>query len=94
MKVLRTNNGLEYYNKLFEDYCENNGILRHKTTIYTPKKKGFVERMNRTLIEKVMCMLICFRQPKTFWVEALNIACYLVNRSPSIVIKCKKPMEL
>ena len=36
VKVLRTDNGLEYCNKLFEDYCEKNGILRHKTVTYTP----------------------------------------------------------
>lgn len=36
VKVLRTNNGFEYCNKQFEDFCEKNGILRYKTITYTP----------------------------------------------------------
>ncbi|KAH9706111.1 hypothetical protein KPL70_012113 [Citrus sinensis] len=94
VKVLRTDNGLEYCNKLFEDYCEKNGVLRHKTVPYTPQQNGFAERMNRTLIEKVRCLLIHSKLPKALWAEALNTACYLVNRSPSTTIGCKTPMEL
>ncbi|KAH9803501.1 hypothetical protein KPL71_001790 [Citrus sinensis] len=94
VKVLRTDNGLEYCNKLFEDYCEKNGILRHKTVTYTPQQNGLAERMNRTLMEKVRCLLIHSKLPKTLWAEALNTACYLVNRSPPTAIGCKTPMEL
>ena len=36
VKTLRTDNGLEYCNKLFEEFCEKNGIQRHKTVTYTP----------------------------------------------------------
>ncbi|KAH9705461.1 hypothetical protein KPL70_011882 [Citrus sinensis] len=94
VKVLRTDNGLEYCNKLFEDYCAENGILRHKIVTYTPQQNGLIERMNRTLIEKVRCLLIHSKLPKALWAEALNTACYLVNRSPSTAIGCKTPMEL
>ena len=94
MKTLRTDNGLEYCNKLFEEFCEKNGIQRHKTVTYTPQQNGIAERMNKTLVEKVRCMLIYSKLPKTLWVEALNTACYLVNRSPSTAIDCKTPMEL
>lgn len=36
VKVSRTDNGFEYCNKQFEDFCEKNGILRYKTITYTP----------------------------------------------------------
>ncbi|KAH9679832.1 hypothetical protein KPL71_026291 [Citrus sinensis] len=94
LKTLRTYNGLEYCNKLFEEFCEKNGIQRHKTVTYTPQQNGLAERMNKTLVQKVRCMLIYSKLPKTIWVEALNTACYLVNRSPSTAIDCKTPMEL
>ena len=82
VKTLRTDNGLEYCNKLFEEFCEKNGIQRHKIITYTPQQNGLAEKMNRTLVEKVRCMLIYSKLPKTLWAEDLNTACYLVNRSP------------
>ena len=94
VKALRTDNGLEYCNKLFEEFCKKNGIQRHKTVTYTSQQNGLAERMNMTLVEKVRCMLIYSKLPKTLWAEALNTSCYLVNMSPSTAIGCKTPMEL
>ncbi|KAH9648039.1 Integrase catalytic domain-containing protein [Citrus sinensis] len=94
VKTLRTDNGLEYCNKLFEEFCEKNSIQRHKTVTYTPQQNGLAERINRTLVEKVRCMLIYSKLPKTLWAKALNTTCYLVNRNPSTAIDCKTPMEL
>ena len=31
---------------------------------------------------------------KDFWAEAINTACYLVNRSPSTAIECKTHFEV
>jgi hypothetical protein len=36
VKYLRTNNGLEFCNKDFDDMCEKCGITRHRTVPYTP----------------------------------------------------------
>jgi len=36
IKCLRTNNGGEFTSLEFEQYCKDEGIVRHKTTIYTP----------------------------------------------------------
>lgn len=38
LKALRTDNGLEYCNKVFDDFCKGKGILRHKTCPYTRSK--------------------------------------------------------
>ena len=50
--------------------------------------------MNRTLLEKVQCMLSNVGLPKSFWAEALAYACYLVNRLPSSAIGGKTPLEI
>lgn len=50
--------------------------------------------MNRTLLEKVKCLLIYSNLSKTLWAKALNTARYLVNRSPSTAIRFKTPLEL
>ncbi|KAH9717203.1 hypothetical protein KPL71_021739 [Citrus sinensis] len=82
VKILITDNGLEFCNKEFGDFCERHGIMRHKT------------RMNITLMDKVRCMLLYSKLPKSLWAEALNTTCYFVNRSPSTTIECKTPIEL
>jgi hypothetical protein len=57
IKVLRTNNGGEFYGNEFEEFCKKCGIARQKTNPYTPQQNGVVERMNRTLMEKARCIL-------------------------------------
>ena len=50
--------------------------------------------MNRILLEKARCMLYNVGLKNEFQTEAVNTACYLVNRSPSTEIKCKTPNEV
>ncbi|KAH9669015.1 hypothetical protein KPL70_021617 [Citrus sinensis] len=94
LKCLRTDNGLEFCSKVFEEYCQKHGIKRHKTVRFTPQQNGLAERMNRTLVDKTRCMLINSKLPRSFWAEAVNTASYLVNRSPSSAIGFKTPEEL
>ncbi|KAL0409123.1 UNVERIFIED_CONTAM: Retrovirus-related Pol polyprotein from transposon TNT 1-94 [Sesamum radiatum] len=91
IKTLRTDNGLEFCNKQFSELCDEFGIKRHNTTPYTPQQNGVAERMNRTLLNKVRCLLISSGLPKTFWGEALLTAAYLINRSPSVPLNGKIP---
>ena len=39
IKCLRTDNGGEFTLE-FEKYCKNEGIVRHKTNVYTPQQNG------------------------------------------------------
>ncbi|KAL0310870.1 UNVERIFIED_CONTAM: Retrovirus-related Pol polyprotein from transposon TNT 1-94 [Sesamum angustifolium] len=91
LKTLRTDNGLEFCNQQFTSLCDEFGIKRHKTTPYTPQQNGVAERMNRTLLNKVRCLLISSGLSKTFWGEALSTAVYLINRSPSVPLLGKIP---
>nr|GEW14819.1 Gag-Pol polyprotein [Tanacetum cinerariifolium] len=52
------------------------------------------ERMNRTLLERARAMLATTSLGKSFWAEAVNTACYVINRSPSTAIELKTPMEM
>ena len=94
VRKVRIDNGLEFCNKQFDDLCEKSGIQRHKTVRHTPQQNGLAERMNRTLMERVRCMLFHSRLPKTLWAEALCTACYLINRCPSTAIELKTPYEV
>ncbi|GAU10233.1 hypothetical protein TSUD_417410 [Trifolium subterraneum] len=94
LKVLRTNNGLKFVSEQFNEFCRKKGIKRHRTVAYTPQQNGLAERMNRTLLERVRCMLLGAGLPKSFWGEAVNTAAYLINRCPSTGIDLKTPMEV
>ena len=57
IKKLTTDNGLEFVESEFEEFCTINGIARHKTLVGKPQQNGVAERINRTLLEKARCML-------------------------------------
>ncbi|GJY33991.1 retrovirus-related pol polyprotein from transposon TNT 1-94 [Tanacetum coccineum] len=94
IKRLRTNNGLEFCSREFNDFCREEGIARHYTVRYIPQQNGIAERMNKTLLERTRCLLLNARLDRSFWAEALNTACYLINRSPAIAIDCKTSIEV
>ncbi|KAH9769620.1 hypothetical protein KPL71_012083 [Citrus sinensis] len=77
VKRLRTDNGLEYCSNEFNQFCIKKGIARHKTVRHTPQQNGLAERMNRTLVERVRCMLFNANMSKHFWAEAVTTAAYL-----------------
>ncbi|GJT40820.1 zinc finger, CCHC-type containing protein [Tanacetum coccineum] len=74
--------------------CKESGIARHLTVARTPQQNGLAERMNRTLLNKVRCLLIESGLPDSFWAEVTVTAAYLINRSPSTALEKKTPMDL
>ncbi|KAG8489524.1 hypothetical protein CXB51_017540 [Gossypium anomalum] len=94
IKYLRTDNGLEFCSDEFNRLCKSEGIVRHLTVRHTPQQNGVAERMNKTIMEKVRCMLSNVNLPKSFWAEVASIACFLINRSPSVTIEKKTPQEV
>ncbi|GJX54766.1 ribonuclease H-like domain-containing protein [Tanacetum coccineum] len=48
--------------------------------IWTPQQNGVAERKNRTFIEAARTMLADSLLPIQFWAEAVNTACYVLNR--------------
>eukprot|EP00961_Rhodomonas_salina_P113047 1520957-Rhodomonas_salina.1 len=79
---VRTDNGSEYVNEMLESYFKSKGIKPETSIRYTPQQNGAAERLNRTLMEKVRCMLADGQHDKKLWAEALATANYVRNRSP------------
>ncbi|KAG8474442.1 hypothetical protein CXB51_034036 [Gossypium anomalum] len=79
---------------LLDGLCKSEGIMRHLTVRHTPQQNGIAERMNRTIMENVRCMLSNANLPKSFWAEVASTACFLINRSPSVTIEKKTPQEV
>ena len=84
LKCLRSDNGGEYTSNEFKSYCFEKDIRHEKTVPGTPQQNGMTEKMNRTTVEKIRCILRMPNLPKSFWGEAIVTACYLINRSPSV----------
>ncbi|KAK8957035.1 hypothetical protein KSP39_PZI000307 [Platanthera zijinensis] len=80
---IRSDNGGEYVGP-FDEYCKDHGIRHEKTPPpKTPQLNGVAERMNRTLMERVRCMLSESKLPEMFWGEALLTTTHVINLSPS-----------
>jgi transposase InsO family protein len=84
LKCLRIDNKGEYTSNEFENYYSEYGIRYEKTIPSTLQHNGVAKRINRTIVEKVRCMLRMAKLPKSFWAEAVQTVCYLINRSPSV----------
>ncbi|GJT36165.1 putative ribonuclease H-like domain-containing protein [Tanacetum coccineum] len=80
VKIIRSDNGTEFKNKVMDDFCREKGIKREYSVARTPHQNGVAERRNMTLIEAARTMLADSKLPTTFWAEAISTACYVQNR--------------
>nr|GEY45509.1 ribonuclease H-like domain-containing protein [Tanacetum cinerariifolium] len=70
------------------------GIKMEYSNARTPQQNRVAERENRTLIEAARTMLADSLLPITFWAEAVNTACYVLNRALVTKSHNKTPYEL
>ncbi|GKC67116.1 putative ribonuclease H-like domain-containing protein, partial [Tanacetum coccineum] len=70
------------------------GIKREYSIARTPQQNGVAERKNRTLIEAARTMLADSLLPIQFWAEAVNTACYVLNRVLVTKPQMKTPYEI
>jgi hypothetical protein len=82
---------LEIFNSEFNSFCADHSIGRHKTVPGTLQQNGVAERMNRTILERVRCMLSNAGSwdKHGLWTEATSATCYLINRSLNSAIDFK-----
>ena len=89
IKCLRSDNGGEYIDGGFSEYCATQGIRMKKTIPRTPQQNGVAERMNRTLNECARSMRLHARLLKRFWADAVSTTAYLINQEPSVPMEFK-----
>ncbi|GJU70100.1 ribonuclease H-like domain-containing protein [Tanacetum coccineum] len=68
--------------------------LKIENSLQTPQQNGVAERKNRTLIEAARTMLADSLLPIQFWAEAVNTACYVLNRVLVTKPQMKTPYEI
>ncbi|GJW98130.1 retrovirus-related pol polyprotein from transposon TNT 1-94 [Tanacetum coccineum] len=58
VKIIRSDNGTEFKNKVMDEFCREKGIKREYSVARTPQQNGVAERKNRTLIEAARTMVL------------------------------------
>lgn len=95
IKQLRNDNGRgEYVNAEFINLLKTAGIKPQFTVPHNPQQNGRAERVNRTILERVRCMLFDSGLGKEFWAEAATVACQISNCTPKLALGHVTPHEL
>jgi transposase InsO family protein len=94
IKIVRTDNGLEYMSHNMTNYLNSNGILHQTSCVSTPQQNGIAERKNHDLIDKTRAIMLQMNVPKSFWSYGVLTATHLINRLPSRVLDFKCPLEV
>ncbi|KAA0066339.1 retrovirus-related Pol polyprotein from transposon TNT 1-94 [Cucumis melo var. makuwa] len=69
VKYLRTDNGLEFVNNKFNNFCKYEGITRYFTVRYTPQQNCLAERFNRTIMELIRSpTTLSLKNPREVWI--------------------------
>ncbi|XP_062100438.1 uncharacterized protein LOC133806339 [Humulus lupulus] len=77
---IRSDLGKAFENSVYDDFCKSYGITHEFSAPKTLEQNGVVERKNRTLHEMARVMLNSKKLTKHLWAEAINTACYTINR--------------
>jgi len=75
-------------------YLRAKGIILETTASFTLEQNGRAERDNRSLIESARAMLHAKNLPIKLWTEAVNTACYILNRTPIVSNQGVTPYEV
>ncbi|GJR72417.1 putative ribonuclease H-like domain-containing protein [Tanacetum coccineum] len=94
VKVIRCDNGTEFKNREMNEFYGLKGIKREFSIARTPQQNEVAKRKNMTLIEAARTMLADSLLPTVFWAEAVNTACYVLNRVLVTRPHNKTPYEL
>ena len=91
MRVQRTDRGREFTSASFGKYCDKLDMQRQLTAPYSPQQNGVVERQNHTIVGTARSLLMTTEIPGRFRGEAVMMAVYLLNHSPTRILDGKTP---
>lgn len=94
IRTLHGDNGTEFINRKFEDFCVESGIRRTDSTPYVHEQNGIAERKNRTISGMAIAMINEADVNISWWGEAFLTAIYVVNRLPVARLEGRTPHEV
>lgn len=93
VKILRSDRGGEYMSNDFMEYLKSAGISFERAPADTPEHNSVAERFNRTLIERLRCILLDTSLPMKLWAEIAVATVYILNRSPNSTLQGHMPIN-
>ncbi|CAM9467817.1 unnamed protein product, partial [Phaeothamnion confervicola] len=80
---LRADNGTEFTNSRFRDYCREMGTKLEYSAPYMQSMNGVAERSWRTIMEMARSLLKASQLKRNFWNHAVSTAVHIINHLPS-----------
>ncbi|KAK9049523.1 hypothetical protein SSX86_031509 [Deinandra increscens subsp. villosa] len=94
IKQFQCDNGKEYANANFENFCRQNGMIFRFSCPYTSSQNGKAERTIRSINNIIRTLLAQSSLPPSFWHHALDMATYILNILPSKTLNYNTPTFL
>ncbi|KAD6119119.1 hypothetical protein E3N88_10390 [Mikania micrantha] len=84
LKTLRMDDGGEFTSRVFEGFCDGEGITHQFSAPYTPQQNRVVERKNRSVLGMTRSILKAMDLPQNLWVPSNHLK-KLDDRSQRLV---------
>lgn len=91
VRIVKSYNGSEFL--CLSEFFKQQGILHEMSCIRTPQQNGRVERKHRHILNIARALRFEANLSIEFWGECVLTAAYLINRTPSMVLKGMTPYE-
>jgi hypothetical protein len=91
IKQIQTDWGGEF--RPLNTFFHKHGIIYRISCPHTHQQQGCVERKHRHIIDTSLTLLAGSHVPKTFWDEACQTSCYLINRLLTPVLQNLSPFQ-
>jgi hypothetical protein len=93
IKCLHSDRGGDYLSKAFIKHLTQQGTVQKLTVHDTPEENGVAENLNRVGLERTRAILHASGLPKFLWGEALRHVIWLKNRTSTVAVPLKTPIE-
>jgi len=94
IKVVRSDNGSKFTSGPIQNFYYELEILCESSCVDTPQQNEREERKHRHILNVARALRFQANLPIQFWGECVLTAAYLINKTPSRLLKGRSPYEV